>query len=210
MINFAKATSIVERLRYRVHPRQFITEMLDHWAYHQTGIYPPPRPFDSDIESEAQQLTHELAALMRLHPTQDVLGKFLSIFSFNLKGTDFYPTPPEMAELLSRLIGASLPQPQQSFYEPCCGTGINTIVWLDNYAKTHGPSEISALHIALEDIDPLMVKACVLQLLFYFESTGFSPASLSVVTVDVLSRKHFGVTYQFSSPQKQQLSQYAA
>lgn len=187
-----KASSIVEGARYRFGTRKFLYLFIDTWAYRQTGLYAPVETMPEELESDAAELSQVLGAAMRQEPTADILGNLLSEFRFDQKGTSFFPTPPEIGQLMAQLVGNT---EDCSFYEPCCGTGGNTIQWLESRWESRGPDGIRDTEILLEDVDPMMVKCCLLQLLHYFESRAASPASLTVVGVDVLTRQPKGIAY---------------
>jgi hypothetical protein len=83
----------------------------------------------------------------------------------------------------------------KKYYEPCCGTCGLTIAWLESRIKHDSTASFEDIEIHLEDIDPLMVKAAFLQLIFYFESRKTWPKKLSIAAVDVISRRASGVRY---------------
>ncbi|MCK0307504.1 restriction endonuclease subunit M, partial [Salmonella enterica] len=86
-------------------------------------------------------------------------------------------------------------QSSANFYEPCCGSGINAIHWMENLIENHGPEALREASIYLEDIDPLMVKCCMIQLFHYFESRNTTPNMLSIVGIDTLSRRTKNIAY---------------
>lgn len=93
---------------------------------------------------------------------------------------------------MSLIIGS---QSSANFYEPCCGSGINAIHWMENLIENHGPEALREASIYLEDIDPLMVKCCMIQLFHYFESRNTTPNMLSIVGIDTLSRRTKNIAY---------------
>lgn len=187
-----KASTLVEGARYRFGTRNFLYLFIDTWMFRQTGLYAPTELIPAELAADAIELSHVLGLAMRADPTADVLGNLLSEFRFDQKGTSFFPTPPEIGQLMVHLVGDAQ---ESSFYEPCCGTGGNTIQWLESRWESRGPEGIKNASLLLEDVDPMMVKCCMLQLLHYFETRDASPASLSVVGVDVLTRRPVGIAY---------------
>lgn len=198
-----KASSLVEETRFRFGTRKFLYLFIDTWAFKQTGLYEPQEQMPAELESVAAELSKVLSTAMRSDPTADVLGFLLSEFRFDQKGTSFFPTPPELGQLMVRLVGEPS---SRTFYEPCCGTGGNTLQWLEGVFDVHGPGGIKEVCLLLEDVDPMMVKCSLLQLLHYFESRDASPIELSIVGVDVLTRRPSGVAYHATAMPKTHLS----
>lgn len=199
-----QALSLLETTRYRMGVSRFISLFIDHWAYQQTGLYAPSEEFPDELASTASKLSHLLAGAMKVDPTSDILGYILSESGFYKQGTQFYPTPPEVARLLAVMTMAETQRQETDFYEPCCGTGINTIAWLERTLELKGPEALASVKLHLEDIDRLMVKGCMLQLFHYFDSRQVSPASLSIVALDTISRKPMGVAYYAEAASKRQ------
>lgn len=195
-----KASSLVEQTRFRYGTRKFLYLFIDTWAFKQTGMYEPREKMPDDLEEIAIELSQVLSQAMRADPLVDVLGLLLSEFRFDQKGTSFFPTPPEIGQLMARLVGVA---PGNTFYEPCCGTGGDTLQWLEGLLETQGTDAVRAASLLLEDIDPLMVKCSMLQLLHYFETRDVSPASLSIVGVDVLTRRPAGIVYHATARAEQ-------
>lgn len=198
-VNLNEAIRITEASRFRMGVTEFVKLTIESWAHAQTGLYPPTKTFPDDLEVEAKKLVHCLSVLMRQHPGDDVIGKFLSECNFHLRGTNFYPTPPEIANLMAALLGDKTSKNELSFYEACSGTGSLAMQWVINLVNTKGVDALTQAKLTLEDIDPLMVQASMLQLLFLFEHIGASPKSLSIEAIDVLSRKSSKVAYYASS-----------
>jgi hypothetical protein len=203
MINLRKAISLAEEARYKMGVSDFVLATIDHWAHAQTGMHPPKTSIPAELVSASMELTNCLAGLMREHPGDDVLGAFFSECNFHLRGTNFFPTPPEISALMAALIGE--PEAKDSndaklkYYEPCCGTGSIALKWLNNLAQSSGLDAVAKAQLVLEDIDEVMVKACMIQMLFFIEHLGVEPQILSVVTIDVLSRQKRGVAYYATS-----------
>lgn len=128
-----QALSLIETARYRMGVSRFIAVFIDHWAYQQTGLYSPTEAFSDDLGAVASKLSHLLSSAMKADPTSDILGYILSESGFYKQGTQFYPTPPEVARLMAQINLADAPRPDAEFYEPCCGTGINTIHCLKGF-----------------------------------------------------------------------------
>lgn len=187
-----KALALIEQARYRMGTSAFVEAFIDQWAYLQTGLYPAANTIPDELQPVAIELSHVLSAAMKQDPTSDVLGYVLSMSGFHKKGTNYFPTPPEVGRLLSQLVGAA---PAAEFYEPCCGSGINAIQWMENLLETQGTEAVGQASIYLEDIDRSMVKCCMLQLFHYFETRNISPKMLSIVGIDTLSRRPTGIGY---------------
>ncbi|MND15719.1 hypothetical protein D3C80_59500 [compost metagenome] len=187
-----KALALIEQARYRMGTSAFVEAFIDQWAYLQTGLYPAANTIPDELQPVAIELSHVLSAAMKQDPTSDVLGYVLSMSGFHKKGTNYFPTPPEVGRLLSQLVGAA---PAAELYEPCCGSGINAIQWMENLLETQGTEAVGHASIYLEDIDRLMVKCCMLQLFHYFEARNVSPKMLSIVGIDTLSRRPTGIGY---------------
>lgn len=66
--------------------------------------------------------------------------------------------------------------------------------------ENHGPEALREASIYLEDIDPLMVKCCMIQLFHYFESRNTTPKTLSIVGIDTLSRRTKNIAYYAEKP----------
>lgn len=195
-----KASRLVDQTRFRYGTRKFLYLFIDTWAFKQTGLYAPIEKMPEDLEEVAIELSQVLSQAMRADPLVDVLGLLLSEFRFDQKGTSFFPTPPEIGQLMARLVGVA---PGNTFYEPCCGTGGNTLQWLEGLLETKGPDAVRAASLLLEDVDPLMVKCSMLQLMHYFEARDVSPASLIIVGVDVLTRRPAGIFYHATAQAEQ-------
>lgn len=188
-----KALSLIESTRYRMGVIEFCKAFIDNWAYQQTGLYPPASEMPEEIRPIAVELSNVLSKAIKADPTGDILGIILSGCGFDKRGTDYFPTPPELANLLAKLCGVD--ENNVSLYEPCCGSGSIAINWMENVLESKGKEALSAAEIFLEDIDPLMVKCSLLQILFYLEERGASLNTLSISTINVLSRKAMGVAY---------------
>jgi hypothetical protein len=193
----SKALSLIEQSRYRMGTSQFVEAFIDQWAYLQTGLYPANEEIPEELHPVAFELSHVLSAAMKRDPTSDVLGYVLSMSNFHKKGTNYYPTPPNIGRLLSRIVGS---QSSADFYEPCCGSGINAIHWMEILIEDKGLKALAETSIYLEDIDPLMVKCCMLQLFHYLDSRDATPKKLSIVGIDTLSRRTKNITYYAEKP----------
>ena len=184
----AEALKIIEGTRYRLGTTEFMLMFIDRWAYEQTGMYPPAKTLPEELQQESAMLSQILHEAMLFEPTADVLGYILSQLNFDKRGTSYFPTPPDVAALLSRLGGLSN---GSKIYEPCCGTGVITIRELENR------NSIKNTSLLLEDIDPIMVKCTMLQLIHYFQSRNESPKEMHLSCVDVLSRNKNKIHYHF-------------
>lgn len=194
----SKALSLIEQSRYRRGTSRFVETFIDQWAYLQTGLYPAREEIPEELQSvRLRTFPCILSAAMKRDPTSDVLGYVLSMSGFHKKGANYFPTPSEISCLLSLIVGS---QSSTDFYEPCCGSGVNAIHWMENLIENHSPEALSEASIYLEDIDPLMVKCCMIQLFHYFESRNTTPKTLSIVGIGTLSRRTRNIAYYAEKP----------
>lgn len=186
------AAKLVESTRYSLGTSSFLDAFIDDWAYQQSKLYPPRSNVLGDLRPISMKLSYVMSEAIREHPFSDAFGVLLSSFGFHKQGTNFYPTPPEVSRLISLISCSGMPK---SYYEPCSGTGINALIWIDNFIEKHGADALKDVTITLEDIDPLMVKSSFIQLINYFDVINVSPKSLSIECIDVLSRKPKNILY---------------
>jgi len=188
------ALKVTEEARYKVGIMEFVTHFFDYWLFKQTGLYPPSYVPDDEINTLFMSLSNHLAEGVREAVESDVLGQFLGECQFEKRGRNFYSTPESISKILSAItIGNGGQSEPMSYYEPCAGTGVNAINWfLEMQGKGYSVKNLS---MYLEDIDPVMVKACFMQLLFYFESIDEWPRLISIQCIDSLTRRHHGLAY---------------
>jgi hypothetical protein len=187
--------ALIESTRYRMGISRFVGLFIDHWAYQQSGLYPPSEAMPRELAPIAQELSHLLSAAMKTDPTSDILGYTLSASGFYKQGTQFYPPPPSVSRRIASMVFDKADPDDTSFFEPCCGTGINTIVWLEQLLESSGPKDVAAARLYLEDVDKFMVKGSMLQLFHYFDSRQITPAYLSIVAINTISRTPIGTAY---------------
>lgn len=48
-----KAVQVIEAARYRMGVAEFVYTFIDHWAYQQTGLYPPSSKMPKELEPVA-------------------------------------------------------------------------------------------------------------------------------------------------------------
>lgn len=193
-----EALKLIDSTKYRFGTTSFLVAFLDEWAYKQTGLNPPAKEMPADLLADSIKLSHILSNAMALEPTADVLGYVMSMTHFEKRGTNYFPTPPSIGKLLCALAGVS-PNDDTSFYEPCCGSGINAILWMEQYLAASEEGSLSDVSIYLEDIDPIMVKCSMLQILHYLQGKTSTPKLVSIVAIDTISRQTRGVAYYFES-----------
>lgn len=193
-----EALKVIASTRYKMGTMSFLVAFIEEWAYHQTGMYPPANPLPEELRSEATRLSILLSNAMALEPTADILGYVMSQSNFDKRGTNYFPTPPDIGKLLCALAGIP-PQDETSFYEPCCGSGINAILWMEQIISKNGTSGLSQVSIYLEDIDPIMVKCSMIQLVHYLQHKTTTPKKISIVAIDTITRKNMGVSYFLES-----------
>ncbi|GKR04066.1 hypothetical protein KAM462_37860 [Aeromonas caviae] len=109
----SKALSLIEQSRFRMGTSRFVEAFIDRWAYLQTGLYPAKEEIPAELQPVAFELSHVLSVAMKRDPTSDVLGYVLSMSGFHKKGTNYFPTPPEIGRLMSLIIGS---QSSANFY----------------------------------------------------------------------------------------------
>lgn len=195
-----KALMLIEKSRYRVGTTEFLIMFIENWAYLQSNLYQPASKLPQDLVPVAHELTHVIATAMKMAPTKDILGYIFAMSKFHLRRTFFHPTPSELAQMLARIIhDKANTSDKTTFYEPCSGTGINSILWMDELIQTNGIDAMKHVEIHLEDIDNIMVKSSFLQLAHYFATINAWPNRFSIVGIDVITRIETGVAYVASS-----------
>lgn len=186
------AIKIVEGFRYVMGVNRFIEYTINCWSFHQSGVFPPV--LGDDWSEEANQgaisVSMELSAAMMIDPVSDVLGWFLSETGYYNTTASFYPTPPEVAKLVSSLLGNSSDTRSGKYdhYECCVGTGILTLSYLDDLLEREGAEFLKKVKLTMEDMNPLIVKCCLLQLLHYLDARSVQINSFRLETIDSLTR----------------------
>lgn len=204
--HLSKCRTIIESI-YGVKAReQFLFEFIDVWSFLHSDRYPVDgKNIDQEFMSKAAKLSDELSLILQHGLEHDALGILLSEYS-QLADSKlaFYPTPVDVSNLCSSLIGLSSDINNEiQVYEPCCGTGGLTFSTLISIAMENSTSENPLGHVRLsvEDINPTVVKAFFLQvnfLLSYLSNLvqkGVIPKSISIRCVDVLTRESKGIEY---------------
>lgn len=192
-----RALSIVEEARYKTGIMEFVSHFFDYWAFKQTNLYQPSEDPEHKIEELFIRLSDCLAEGARFNPESDIFGRFLSQCQFKNRGTEFYPTPESVANLMSQIILNNSEecsnQSDKTYYEPCVGTGVNVIAWLSTMqGKGY---KVSELTLYLEEIDRVVIKACFMQLMFYFEAINEWPRFISLNCIDSITRRSNGIAY---------------
>lgn len=193
-----QALSLTEQARYRLGTARFVTLFIEHWAYLHSGLYPASDVIPEDLTPVAVEMSHLLSKAMFLEPAGDAIGYLLSNTDFHKKGTNYFPTPPELSKLLSALVNVDN-NTGYSFYEPCCGTAVNAIHWMERLVEEQGTAALSRVEIYLEDIDRLMVRASLLQLAHYFSHHKIIPKLVQITAINTLSRDTKGMYYCFGT-----------
>ena len=190
-----KAMSIIEQSRFRYGTASFFSDFIDHWAYAQTGLYPPAKEMPEDIIPMCTELSHVLSEALKIAPTEDVFAPILCELGASKRGGNYFPTPPHVAKLMSALIGVADNTPSNDYYEPCCGTGVLALQWLGEKYSEQGLAGLESVTVHLEDMDPLMVKCAFIQIIHFLSNINGKVKSLRIERVDSLSRKSFGLCY---------------
>ncbi|EGQ9728104.1 restriction endonuclease subunit M [Vibrio cholerae] len=192
-----KAVQVIEAARYRMGVAEFVYTFIDHWAYQQTGLYPPSSKMPKELEPTAIELSHILSAAMRNYPGIDVLGMFFSECGYYKQGQNFFPTPPELGRLLAALVGwpSNHHNQELSFYEPCSGTGAIAMKWIMEKIHNGGKETLEQSVLVLEDVDRTMCKAALIQIINLLSNLEVKVRKLSINAVDVLSRAPKGLVY---------------
>lgn len=195
------AIQIVEGFRYSMGVNQFIENTINCWAYHQTGVYPPvlSKDWSEEANSGAIAVSIQLSAAMMADPLSDALGWFLSETGYYKVANNFYPTPPEVAKLLASLVGGTVERTKYSHYEICAGTGILTLSYLDEILSKEGAEALNKVTLVLEEINPLIVKCCLIQLLHYLDAKNVRIGGFKLEAVNTLTRASTGLVY-FAHP----------
>lgn len=192
-----RAIKYTETQRYRLGINEFVYGLIDNWAFEQTGLY-PPNPilgFDEEAILTAKQVSHELATAMKINPTSDVLGWYLSETGLSKNTESFFPTPPEVSRLISSLTIDNKKQSKDKYYECCCGSGSLALSYLDNIFEKDGKEALKNIELYLEDINPTIIKCALLQILFFIDVKGVQIKSFSIATINSLTRKNIGPHY---------------
>jgi hypothetical protein len=53
-----KAVQVIEAARYRMGVAEFVYTFIDHWAYQQTGLYPPSSKMPKEHWLKPQPICH--------------------------------------------------------------------------------------------------------------------------------------------------------
>lgn len=204
-----KAVQVIEAARYRMGVAEFVYTFIDHWAYQQTGLYPPSSKMPKELEATAIELSNILSAAMRNYPGIDVLGMFFSECDYYKQGQNFFPTPPELGRLLAALVGwrpSDHHNQELSFYEPCSGTGSIAMTWIMEKINNGGKETLEQSVLVLEDVDRTMCKAALIQIINLLSNLEVKVKKLSINAVDVLSRAPKGLVYVLEQQSQSEMS----
>ena len=147
----SKAMELIETARYRMGVSEFVEAFIETWSYQQSGLYPPAKHIPPDLTETAMELAALLSSTMLAAPTGDVLGILMSEVGFSKRGTNFYPTPPEIGQLMAELISGAETKSSKELqhYEPCCGSGINSLLWLEQQLLERGEAGVGDVSLSL-------------------------------------------------------------
>ena len=190
-----KALKLIEQARFKYGTASFFSDFIDHWAYAQSGLYPPAKPMDKEFEPVCQKLSKVLSEAFKVAPTDDVFAPILCELGASKRGGNYFPTPPHVAELMAALVGNPNPASGDSYYEPCCGTGVLALKWLDSKFQNEGHEGLEKAKVNLEDMDSLMVKCSFLQIIHYLSNINGKVKELRIERVDSLTMKKMGLLY---------------
>ena len=190
-----EAQKLIEQCRFRYGTQSFFSDFIDHWAYEQSGLYPPSKPMPDDLKPLCNELSNLLSEALKLAPTDDVFAPILCDMGASKRGGNYFPTPPHVAELMAALVGGPNPVNSENYYEPCCGTGVLALKWLDNKFKNEGHEGLEKASVHLEDMDSLMVKCSFLQIIHYLSNIKGKVKELRIERKDSLTMKNMGILY---------------
>lgn len=130
-----------------------LATLLDWFLY---GLEPAgkiERPkLPDDIEVAMYQDGVQALCRMLAVPGDWAADITCELFDGGKSGTAWFPTPGSVTEIMNAMTFGPGDHRAKSVNDPCCGTGVMLI-----YASNH------CLDISGQDIDPLMVKWCMLQ-----------------------------------------------
>lgn len=191
-----ESIELIDSVSGEIEAVKFLTAFIDSWAFFQTEISPPREPLPSDLNDRAAELHQLLSVAMRLAPASDVLGFVLNHFGYSRKPLNEYPDSPGVAASVMKMTSCDLTNDRQVFHKRSCGTGASTTAWINRFIEQNGEEAFQRMELVLEDVDELMVKACYLQLINYFEYIGTSPSELNLWAIDSATGKGSGIYYR--------------
>lgn len=190
-----QAQKLIEQARFKYGTASFFSDFIDHWAYAQSGLYPPAKPMDEEFLPVCRELSHVLSAAFKVAPTDDVFAPILCELGASKRGGNYFPTPPHVAELMAALVGNPDSSNSDSYYEPCCGTGVLALKWIDKKFQNEGHAGLEKAKVRLEDMDSLMVKCSFLQIINYLSNIEGKLKELQIERMDSLTMKSMGLLY---------------
>lgn len=207
---YQKAFKLIESWRYKYDVSEAVKLFVAQWAYQCTGLYKPQSSIvnDSIFNDVAKPLSHVLASMM-LKGVSDPIATILSEFcKADSKYQGYYPTPPQVGNLLSQLLAASNSRsqlPRLKVYEPCCGSAgiiMQKIEHLFN-ANLDKSEPLGHVDIVVEDVNATAIHAFCIQLIFKINYLSLvsgkkaEPNRVEINQIDVISRKSGSIYYLF-------------
>ncbi|HCV04107.1 MAG TPA: restriction endonuclease subunit M [Pseudoalteromonas sp.] len=190
-----QALKLIEQCRFRYGTQSFFSDFIDHWAFQQSGLYPPAKPMPDDLKPLCFELSNVLSEALKLAPSDDVFAPILCELGASKRGGNYFPTPPHIADLMAALVGDPSQYSKDSYYEPCCGTGVLALKWLHNRYMNGGIESLECVSVHLEDIDSLMVKCAFIQIIHFLSNINGKVKELRIERMDTLSMKSMGLLY---------------
>lgn len=208
------AKELVESARYALGSDTFLSDFVDMWAFQHTNQFPPKAKLrqNSAFMDLCCKLSRVLQELM-LSGEHDPISLLMTNEKSTVKGFDFYPSPASVSEIMKGLLlePISLSRADSiSLYEPTAGPAglIFEQIKMVAYSRTNRANPLEGVVIRVEDINPIAVKAFLIQYSFLINfltnEIGREPQPdfVQIVTCDVLSRAQGSVSYYLSSPKK--------
>ncbi|HBC3492194.1 TPA: N-6 DNA methylase [Vibrio parahaemolyticus] len=215
---YKKAFNLIEKWRYRYDVSKAVQLFVAQWAYECTGLYQPTeREVQEDEFIEvAKPLSHILANLM-YSGVSDPLAFILSEFcKGDAKHQGYYPTPPEVGYLISKLLQSDqdIPHKDASFskpgnlkiYEPCCGSAGIIMEKLEQvfYQNIELDEPLGHVELTVEDISSTALHAFCIQVIFKIKYLSLvsgkkaEPFQIDINQIDVLRRSQGRTRYLFT------------
>ena len=169
------------------------------WAYQHTNLYPLKKELTLETQKKMIELSKMLCLAIQCNPKNDVLAFIFSHYNHSKVGTAYFPTPTDVSKLMASIMLSNIQIPPKSIYEPSSGSGGMVISFLDQYIKKFGIQSFQDLEITIEDIDPVMIRCSMIQMLFFFESVNATPHKLNIEQINTITRKKFSINYFFET-----------
>lgn len=155
--------------------------------------------FDMKMAGTQFMALAELQALFQdivqtAEPFADVVTEFYEIEFLERKNKlDQYMTPAKLSNLVAQMLMGDKPDTKPAnILEPCCGTGSLVLAGIRQRLKTGGKEAVSKTGVFINDIDPVLLRISVYQILFHSFHHNTPVKFLNVQNVDMRALE-FGV-----------------